>query len=169
MTKSLVRLENIITGMVRVPAIVASGILFLLMFLTVGGVVMRRVLGSPITGMQEYSEVCQLVVIFLFLAYSGWTGGQIAVELIGSVLKGLTYRIVCSITSIASAGLMATISWQTFRQGTEVGKLGVTFNMSQIPHEPLYYFAAAGCALYAFVLIITASRLVLGLPEFPKQ
>ena len=169
MIKLVVRLGRIAALIARVPAIIAACMLFVLMLLTVAGVIMRKVMADPIIGMQEYSEASLVVVIFFFLTYSGWTGGQIAVDLISSVVKGTPLRLVCCLTSVVSAGLMGVISWQVFKQGSEVGELGMSFNLTLMPHEPFYYIAGIGCGFYAFILVVVAARLAAGLPEFPEK
>ncbi len=169
MIKLVVRLEKIAALISHVPAVIAAGMLFVLMLLTVAGVFMRKVMADPIIGMQEYSEACLVVVIFFFLTYSGWTGGQIAVDLISSVVKGTPRRVLFSLISAISAGLMGIISWQLFKQGSEVGELGMSFNLTLIPHEPFYYIAGIGCGFYTLVLVVMAWRLALGLPEVPEE
>lgn len=169
MIRLVVRLEKFTDLIAHVPAVIAACTLFVLMLLTVAGVVMRKVMADPIIGMQEYSEACLVVVIFFFLTYSGWTGGQIAVDLISSVLKGTARRMVFSLTSVVSASLMGIISWQLFKQGSGVGELGISFNLTLIPHEPFYYIAGIGSGFYTLILVVIACRSAVGLPEIPQK
>ncbi len=76
---------------VRRLAFIGGLALLWLMGLTVVAVMMRYVFGAPILGAQDISEMSLVLVAFLGLAYSGWTGAHIAVDLIGGMLPpGLT-------------------------------------------------------------------------------
>ena len=91
--KSLESVSRTVGGGVRMLAL-ASGIMLLgLMFLTVVAVTVRK-FNFPITGTQDLSEAGLTIVVFFAIAYSGWTGGHIAVDLISGVLKGRGLRLL---------------------------------------------------------------------------
>ena len=87
MDDALERTSETLGNGVRRLAIAGGVILMFLMLLTVADVTLRKFF-EPIEGSQDISEGGLIVVVFLSIAYSGWTGGHIAVDLIGGVVKG---------------------------------------------------------------------------------
>ncbi|MDH3446017.1 MAG: TRAP transporter small permease, partial [Deltaproteobacteria bacterium] len=70
---------------VRLAAFVSGLALLWLMALTIVAVVMRYVFNAPLLGAQDLSEVSLILVVFPAMAYCGWTGGHVALDLISSV------------------------------------------------------------------------------------
>ena len=145
----------------------AGGIVLLaLMLLTVVAVTVRK-FNFPITGTQDLSEAGLTVVVFFAMAYSGWTGGHIAVDLVSGILKGRGLRILDAVSRFLSAVFFGIVAWQSVLQGTDALEQGDGFNLIALPHYPFFFVVAFGCGLYALVLLVLAVRSGCGI-EDPK-
>ncbi len=152
---------------VRFLAFMGGLALVWLMGLTVVAVMMRYVFGAPILGAQDMSEMSLVLVAFLGLAYSGWTGAHIAVDLIGGMLSPALMRWTDTAVRLMGAGLMAVVTWQTVRQGLDAAAYGEATNLVEIPHMPFFMVVALGSAAYTIVLLIQAVRAARGVPDEP--
>lgn len=150
---------------VRGLALAGGVMLFLLMLLTVIAVVMRKVFLSPILGAQDLSEAGLVVVVFLCMAYGGWTGAHIAVDLVGTFLKGRALDWLDTATRSAGGVMFMAIAWETAKQGRDALESGMASNMILIPHYPFYFLITFGSVLFAIVLFYQAFRSARGLPD----
>ncbi len=138
--------------------------LLALMLLTVVAVTLRK-FNYPIVGTQDLSEAGLTIVVFFAMAYSGWTGGHIAVDLISGVLKDRGIRILDTVVRLVCGLFLAIVAWQSVRQGLDALEFGDGFNLVDIPHYPFFFVVAFGSGLYALVLLVLAARSATGLPE----
>ena len=116
---------------------------------------------------QDLSEAGLTIVVFFAMAYSGWTGGHIAVDLIGGVLKGRALQRLDMVSRFICGAFFAIVTWQTIRQGLDVLEYGEGFNLIDLPHYPFYFVVAFGSGLYSLVLFVLAWRSARGLAD-PK-
>lgn len=162
----LEHLSRAVGSAVRALALASGAMLMGLMALTVVAVTVRK-FNFPIVGTQDLSEAGLTVVVFFAMAYSGWTGGHIAVDLIGGVLKGAALRALDTVVRLCCGVFFVVVTWQSARQGLDALEFGDGFNMIDIPHYPFFFTVAFGSGLYALVLFVLAVRSACGLPE-PK-
>lgn len=148
-------------------ALVSGAVLLGLMTLTFVAVSLRK-FNNPILGTQDLSEAGLTIVVFFGLAYSGWTGGHIAVDLISGVVKGRALRILDASVRFFCGIFFIIVAWQSIRQGLDALEFGDGFNLLDIPHFPFFFVAAFGSGVYALVLFLLALRSALGLPD-PKK
>jgi TRAP-type C4-dicarboxylate transport system permease small subunit len=160
----LARTSKAVGDVVRLLAIGSGIMLLCLMVLTVVAVTLRK-LNNPILGTQDLSESGLVIVVFFAMAYSGWTGGHIAVDLIGGVIRPRALELMDTATRALSGGFFLFVAWQSNRQGLDALEFGDEFNLLPIPHYPFYFVIAFGSALYGFVLLVLAARAARGLPE----
>jgi len=165
--EALERTSKTVGGGVRRLAMVSGAILLCLMVLTVVAVVLRK-MNDPIMGVQDLSESGLTLVVFFAMAYSGWTGGHIAIDLIGSALSPGALRRVDAVTRFLSAVFFLLVAWQSGVQGMDALEFGDGFNLLDIPHYPFFFIISFGFVLYSIVLFILAVRTALGLPEPEK-
>lgn len=141
-------------------ALLAGVILLLLMVFTTMDVVMRYFFNSPFRGSLEATEFSMALIVFLGIAYCGWVGGHIGVELFEKFLERPSLRFVPVLVNLAGAALFAVIAWQmveeTRHAWTQIS------NMLRMPHWPFRMVVAFGSALYAIVLLIHAIRAARG-------
>ncbi len=145
-------------------ALVSGVVLLALMLLTVVAVTVRK-FNFPITGTQDLSEAGLTIVVFFAMAWSGWTGGHIAVDLVSGVLKGRGLRILDAVSRFLSAGFFGIVAWQSVLQGTDALEQGDGFNLIALPHYPFFFVVAFGCGLYALVLFVLAIRSACGIDD----
>lgn len=93
MERYVLKLSNAVGSCVRFLTLVSGLLLMALMMLTVAAVSLRKI-NQPIFGTQDISEAGLITVVFFAMAYSGKTGGHIAVELIGNVIKGRALQML---------------------------------------------------------------------------
>ena len=164
MEPKLERTSRAIGGGVRLLAIVSGAILLCLMVLTVVAVTLRK-FNNPILGTQDLSESGLIMVVFFAMAYSGWTGGHIAVDLIGAFVKARTLALMDTVVRAACGLFFLVVAWQSVVQGLDALEFGDGFNLLAIPHYPFYFIIAFGSVVFAIVLLVLALRSKAGLPE----
>ena len=136
----------------RVLALAAGGVLLILTVYTVADVVLRYVFNRPFSGSLEFTEFSMTLVIFLAIAYTGWTGSHIAIDLFDQWLDRPALRLLPSLIAFAGALLFAVIAWRAFVETTAT--LPQISNMLRLPHYPFRYTVAFGSAMFALVLFI---------------
>jgi TRAP-type transport system small permease protein len=137
-------------------ALAAGAAILLLMIYTVLDVVMRYVFNAPFRGSLEFTQFMMAVIVFLGLAYCGWTGGHVAVDILERPLEKPGLRWVPGLLALVSAGLFAAIAWYSF--GEAMATTNRVSNMLRWPHYPFLLLTAFGSAVYAVVLVIQALR-----------
>ena len=163
-TGKLEGLSRVLGGGVRMLAVASGVMLLALMVLTVVAVTLRK-LNYPIVGTQDLSEAGLITVVFFAMAYSGWTGGHIAVDLISGVLPGNGLRILDAVVRFCCGAFFVVVAWQSVRQGLDALEFGDGFNLIDMPHFPFFFVVAFGSGLYALVLLVLAARSATGLSD----
>jgi TRAP-type transport system small permease protein len=159
----------ILDRIVRFFALIAGGILVGLMLLTVYGVVMRYVFNAPPIFTLDVSRMMMIPVVALGLAWCGWTGGHIAVDLIGAIAPSGLARRVDVVVRLVCAGVIGLWAWKLVDLAVESQEIGNATNMVQIPHYPFVWMMVAGAALYAVVLIALTLRAFRGQEDPPQS
>ena len=89
---------------------IATGMLGLLMVLTVANIVLRDIFNKPIRGTPELSEFIMVIVIFLALAWCAITRQHVRVELVVTRLPLRVQIILNSITLFITLGIFVIIT-----------------------------------------------------------
>ena len=139
---------KIIDAVTRIAGLVAMGVLFLMMLLTVVDVVLRATLNKPIIGATEIIEQMMVAVVFLGLGWCSLQGKQIRVELFASSYAPGAQRVVDLSTYFVGLIFVAVICWRTFMATLLVKDLGITCAYLEIPKYPFYALAAFGWAVF---------------------
>ena len=147
----------------RFLALVSGGVLLLLMVYTVVDVVLRYGFNHPLRGSLEFTEFCMSVIVFLAIAYTGWTGGHIAIDLFEKWLDRPALRYLPAIISFTGAALFALIAWRATLETTFT--INQISNMLRWPHYPFRYTVAFGSAMFALVMFIQGVQAVRKHPE----
>ena len=168
MRASLERLSETVGTGVRLMAIVGGAMLMCLMALTVVAVTLRK-FNDPILGTQDLSEAGLTIVVFFAMAYSGWTGGHIAVDLIGNFVSARRLAVVDAAVRIVSGLFFTVAAWQSLNQGLDALEFGDGFNLLDIPHFPFYFAIAFGSLVFSFVLVVLGLRSACGMPEIERR
>ena len=139
------------------------------MGLTVVAVITRYLFNAPILGAQDLSELSLIVVVYPAMAYCGWTGGHVALDLLSSILKPPVLRWTDFMIRMACAVLFLGIAWQTVIRGLDALEYGEASNLIQVPHFPFFLIVAFGSAVFALVFLVEALYAARGLPYRESQ
>lgn len=130
--------------------------LLLLMGYTVVDVVLRYGFNRPFSGSLEFTEFSMTLIVFLAIAYTGWTGGHISVDLFEKVLDRPALRVLPAIIAFTGALLIAVMAWRTTLE--TIATLPQVSNMLRWPHYPFRFTVAFGSAMFAIVLFVQGVR-----------
>lgn len=156
-------------GAVKSLALIGGYVLIGLMLLTVVAVFTRKILNDPIIGVQDISEVSLVFVVFSAMAYAGWTGGHIAVDLIANAISDKVLRFIDTVIRTVSAILMAVLAWESALRAMEAYREGEATNLISIKLYPFFWVIAVGFALFALALFILAWRSATRTSDYPAQ
>jgi TRAP-type C4-dicarboxylate transport system permease small subunit len=144
----------------RTMALLGGWVLMALMVYTVTDVVMRYGFNRPFSGSLEITEFAMSAIVFLGIAYCGWLGGHVAVDILERPLDHPKLRFVPVILTCISGILFAAMAWLTFVEA--LGSMQRVSNMMRWPHWPFQFIVAFGAAMYAIVLFVQTFRLIRG-------
>ncbi len=133
-------------------AYAAGAVLILLMLLTTADVAGRYFFNSPINGVFDLTHFAVSMMTFLGLAYCGYRGGHVVIELLYDMLPSGARRVLNRVINLAGCALFALIAWRTAVQSIDVREMGEASQMMEIPLFPLYCLVAFGSGLFAWVL-----------------
>jgi TRAP-type C4-dicarboxylate transport system permease small subunit len=136
----------------RILALAGGVVLLVLMLFTDLDIFLRFVFNNPFSGSVEFTEYMMAAIVFLSIAYCGWTGGHISVDLLDKLLNRPSLRLLPAIMSFAGAALFAAIAWQSTRE--TITTIDQVSNMLQWPHYPFRFTVAFGSAVFALVMLI---------------
>jgi TRAP-type transport system small permease protein len=142
----------------QLMALAGGWVVFLLMLYTVADVVLRYVFNRPFSGSIEVTEFAMSAIVFLGIAYCGWVGGHVAVDILERPLEDPRLRFVGVTLTFISGLLFVAIAWLTFDEA--LGTMSRVSNMMRWPHYPFQFIVALGSAMYAVVLFIQCVRLL---------
>ena len=142
----------------RFLSLLGGWVIVLLMVYTVADVVLRYIFNRPFSGSIEVTEFAMSTIVFLGIAYCGWIGGHVAVDILERPLENPKLRFIPVLLTLASAALFAAIAWLTIDEA--LATMSRVSNMMRWPHYPFQFIVAFGSAAYAVVLLIQTVRLV---------
>jgi TRAP-type C4-dicarboxylate transport system permease small subunit len=143
---------DLFSRFLRLLALASGGFLLVLMVYTDVDVLLRYMFNSPFSGSVEFTEYMMAAIVFLAIAYCGWTGGHISVDLFNFALDRPTLRFLPALMSFVGAALFAVIAWQATRE--TITTIDQVSNMLRWPHYPFRFTVAFGSAVFAFVMIV---------------
>jgi len=146
----------------RTLALASGGIILLLMAFTVVDVFLRYVFNAPFKSVYEFTEFVMAAIVFLGIAYTGWIGGHIAVDVFAKWLDRPALRFLTALISFVGAALFALIAYRATLE--TVATIHQVSNRLGWPHYPFRFTVVIGCALLAIVLIIQGIQALRGRP-----
>lgn len=149
----------------RILALAGGVVLLVLMLFTDLDIILRFVFNDPFSGSVEFTEYMMAAVVFLSIAYCGWTGGHISVDLLDRWLDRPSLRFLPAIMSFAGAALFVVIAWQSTRE--TITTIDQISNMLRWPHYPFRFTVAFGSAIFAVVMFIQGVQALQRRPEEP--
>jgi TRAP-type C4-dicarboxylate transport system permease small subunit len=97
-------------------------------------------------------------IVYLGIAYCGWVGGHVAVDILQRPLDNPRLRLVPGVLTLVGAVLFAAIAWLTAEEA--LSTMSRVSNMMRWPHYPFQFIVALGSAMYAIVLFIQTYRIM---------
>jgi TRAP-type transport system small permease protein len=150
--------QGVFGSFLRLMALAGGWVIVALMLYTVLDVVLSFVFSRPFSGSLEITEFAMSAIVFLGIAYCGWVGGHVAVDILERPLEDPRLRFVPVILTFASGVLFAAIAWLTLDEA--LSTMGRVSNMMRWPHYPFQFVVALGSAMYAIVLFIQCVRML---------
>jgi TRAP-type C4-dicarboxylate transport system permease small subunit len=144
----------------RLLAYVGGLILLILMGFTVADVILRYFFNAPLKSVYEFTEFVMAAVVFLGIAYTGWVGGHIAVDMFSKWLDQPRWRWITAALTFVSAALFALIAYQATLE--TIATINQVSNRLAWPHYPFRFTVAVGCALFAIVLLVQGVQVLRG-------
>lgn len=106
-------MENVVNRLSAALAVIATLSTVVLMFAVAADVIARNLTNASIPGVLELSETALVFAIFFGLAYTGATGGHIAVNLLTARLPGKVARSMQAISWILVCFLLVWLIYAT--------------------------------------------------------
>ena len=147
-------------------AILGGAAVMGLMAYTVLDVIMRYFFNAPFSSSLEITEFAMSVIVFLGIAYCGWLGGHVAVDIFERPLEDPRLRFVPVVLTFIGGVLFVAIAWLTMDEA--LATMHRVSNMLRWPHYPFQFIVAFGSAMYALVLFIQCAQMIrstFGKPE----
>ena len=148
---------------VRLIALYAGGVAVAgLAALIVVAVVFRYVFNSPIFGADDFNQMLLVFTVAFSVGYSGRTGGQVAVEILGIVSGPTLTRWTDIVVKAAGCAMTAVLVWMLVESGNNAARYGETTLSLEITLQPFFWTLAFGMALYGLVLFAETAALISG-------
>jgi TRAP-type C4-dicarboxylate transport system permease small subunit len=145
-------------SLLRLLALAGGWVVLGLMAYTVADVILRYIFNRPFSGSIEITEFAMAAIVFLGIAYCGWTGGHVAVDILERPLENPRLRFVPVILTFIGGVLFAAIAWLTVDEA--LSTMNRVSNMMRWPHYPFQFIVALGAAMYAVVLFVQCARML---------
>jgi TRAP-type C4-dicarboxylate transport system permease small subunit len=145
-------------GLTRALCLVGGLAVIFIMLVTVADVAMRYLFNAPIKGTLDLTQMAMVVTVFCAIAYAGWTGRHIVVDMIPPVFPPAVERVWIALIDLIGAAFMLGVAWQSVLATIDYAK---TREVSFTLHIPLYPFLAVvgvGALVYGAVLLVLAIR-----------
>lgn len=157
------RALDLVDRAVRPVALYAGGIAVTgLALLIVVAVVCRYVFNAPIFGAADFNQILLVLTVAFAVGYSGRSGGQVAVEILGIVTGPALTRWTDIAVKAAGCAMMAVLVWMLVENGIDAAKYGETTLSLELTLQPLFWALAFGMALYGLVLLAETVALIRG-------
>lgn len=157
------RALDLVDRAVRPVALYAGGAAVVgLAVLTVVAVVFRYVFNAPIFGADDFNQIFLVLTVAFAVGYSGRSGGQVVVEILGIVSGPTLTRWTDIVVKAAGCAMMAVLVWMLVESGINAAKYGETTLSLELTLQPLFWALAFGMALYGLVLLAETMALIRG-------
>ena len=155
------RVLDLVDRAVRPVALYAGGLAVIgLASLVVVAVVCRYVFNAPIFGADDFNQILLVLTVAFSIGYSGRTGGQVVVEILGIVSGPKLTRWTDIVVKSAGCAMIAVLVWMLVESGVNAAKYGETTLSLELTLQPLFWALAFGMALYGLVLVAEIAALI---------
>jgi TRAP-type C4-dicarboxylate transport system permease small subunit len=151
----------------RYLALAAGVLLLILTVFTVVDVILRYVFNAPLRSVYEFTEFVMAAIVFLAVAYTGWVGAHISVDVFAKWLDKPSLRFIPAILAFMGAALFALIAYRALLE--TFATIDQVSNLLRWPFYPFRFTVAFGSALFAVVLVIQGIQALRGSRSEEKQ
>lgn len=152
------RLDEVLVSI----ALVGGGLtlVFMMALSSFNVLVMRKVLNSPITGVEDLLILSLVLLVAFAIPFGGRTGAHIEIEIFESRMSKGFARWSMLILRLIAGGLMIVMCFQLIHAGNKATQFGETTQQLLISYEPFYYALAVCIGLYVCVLFSDVAQLL---------
>lgn len=143
-------------------ALLAGAVVAAMSLGIVANVVLRYGFASGLLGVFEAAQWGMIAAFFLALPACSRAGGNVAVDLFAHLGGQRFWRVVDTLVKLASAGILALLSWRLVRVAEDAAEFGETTNLLHLPQAPFLWLAVAGAGLAAGVFALEAAATAAG-------
>ncbi|MEZ5658443.1 MAG: TRAP transporter small permease [Burkholderiaceae bacterium] len=131
-----------------------------MMALTTVDVSLRYCCSRPITGTVELVEFMLVIAVFFGLAHTQRRGGNIAADIIDTLLPQRIIRMLDVFTGALALLLCIAMAWSTFGEAMDPNAQWDTTDMLEVPIWPFKLLAAIGLGLLSIEMLVHLMRRV---------
>ncbi len=128
----------------RYISYLGAGMLGLLVLMLMYSIIGRRLIGSPLKGSFELTELFLVAITFTVLAAECMGHEKMTVDILSKHLPRRIQDIVAPIIFALVIFMLVVLTWQLIKQGIRVQGFHQTTRVIQIPIYPFLYLAAFG-------------------------
>jgi len=137
---------------------IAMVVLLLLMFMTVGDVVGRYMVGiipgfGPIPGSFELTEFMLAVAVLTAIGYTQLKGGHISIDLVIGRFPTRVRAIIDSVTNFLSLAIFVLVTWQTIKYAQLLFSSHDVSAVLRLPEYPFLIVAAIGSFMFCLAML----------------
>jgi TRAP-type C4-dicarboxylate transport system permease small subunit len=138
-------------------------VLLLLMFLTVGDVVGRYLVGlipgfGPIPGSFELTEFMLAVIVLTAVGYTQVKGEHISIDLVVEKFPPRVRAVIDTATNLIGLAMFALVTWQTVKYARLLYESNDVSGVLRLPVYPFLIVAAVGCLLFCLAILSNVLR-----------
>ena len=148
-------LTNVVGG-------IGSGIIVMMVMLTVADVVGRRVFNNPILGVYETSKIMLVIVVAFGIAHCELLRAHVSIGLIVSRLKQRAQDVIDSVMYLFFLITFCLLTYQLCRYGLSEWSVNALVEHLEIPIFPFIFAAAFGFALLSLLVLMRLLLLLVG-------
>jgi TRAP-type C4-dicarboxylate transport system permease small subunit len=144
--------EKTVTWLARSINWIAAVSIVTMMLLTTADVILRY-FRHPIPGTYEIVGFMGSIAVGFALASTSVQKGHVAVSILFQRFPVRTQCAIEAVNSLVAAGFFSLLTWQCVLLGNDLKRSGEVSLTLEMPFYPFVYGIAAGCAVFALVLI----------------
>jgi TRAP-type C4-dicarboxylate transport system permease small subunit len=142
---------------------IAMVALLLLMFMTVGDVIGRYMVGiipgfGPIPGAFELTEFMLAIAVLTAIGYTEVKGAHISIDLVVNRFPPRAQAIIDSVTNFLSLAIFVLVTWQTIKYAQLLFSSHDVSAVLRLPVYPFLLIAAIGSFMFCLAMLSSFLR-----------
>ena len=136
--------------------------LTILVIITVVDVFGRYLLGLPLSGASEITEIILALIIYLGLPYICKDEGHVTVSILSSNLNNFASKAHSIIINLLVTLILLLISYQLFKHGINLNSYNEITTFLEIPKAPIAFLLSCLTFLAALMNLMNAHHYIVG-------